>query len=250
MRILIDYHHSDLFESHYLLMPDAEIWRPIGMEWFDEGIWQFEREWHGDAVAKQYLSIWDSDEEVTQGIYRRHDTTHPWRTFDMVDLDTAWDMEWDAVISSLPANDKGLKAFADRVGAKFGIHIGNEAQYSDWGSADFALVSSELRYKPKKPHVVYHQPFDLDIFRHEWPPAEPNSIASFIQCFAENKEPYAEFLELARALPAYDWKVYGAYGSHPEDEYACGNLSPVTEVGRRMRDTRLIWHSKAWSDGY
>ena len=160
MKLLIDFHHSDLFESHYLLMPEAQIWRPIGMEWFDSGIWQFEREYHGDAVAKQYLQLWDTDTEVAQGIYEREDSTHPGRTIKMVDLDTAYDMEFDAVISSLPANDTGLKAFADRVGAKFGVHIGNEAQQSNWGLADFGLVSSIINYTPRVPHVVYHQPSD------------------------------------------------------------------------------------------
>jgi hypothetical protein len=111
-------------------------------------------------------------------------------------------------------------------------------------------VSSKLPHTPKVPHVIYHQPFSLEDFHHDWPPKEPKSIASFIQCFAENKLPYAEFLELARSMPEYDWKVYGNYGSHPEDEYACGNLSPAPQVAARMRDTRIIWHSKAWSDGY
>lgn len=254
MRFLIDYHHSDLFESWYLLLEPLgiEIWRPIGMEWFHEGIWQFEKEWHGDAVAKQYLDVWDTDSQLlsTPGVWGRDDSTHPGRTIQMIDYSTALDMEWDAVISSLPANDEGMKGFADRVGAKFAVHIGNEAQHSNWGLADFGFVSSKIRYSPGVPHVVYHQPFDLETFRHEWPPAEPKSIASFIQCFAENKVPYAEFLDLARSMPDYDWKVYGAYGSHEEDEYACGNLSPTSEVAARMRDTRVIWHSKAWSDGY
>ena len=29
--------------------------------WFHEGYWNFERQWHGDAVAKQYLEPWGSD---------------------------------------------------------------------------------------------------------------------------------------------------------------------------------------------
>ena len=101
MRFLIDYHHSDLFESHFLLLEPLgiEIWRPIGMEWFHEGIWQFEKEWHGDAVAHQYLDIWDSDVDSGDVIYR-DDVTHPGRTFRMVTLERARQMEWDGVISA------------------------------------------------------------------------------------------------------------------------------------------------------
>ena len=254
-RILVDYHHSDLFESHQLLFEDRlgiEVWRPIGMEWFTEGYWNFERANHGDAVAKQYLSIWDSDtDEGGDGLFMyRRDSTHPWRHHRMVTLEMAKQMRWDAVMSSVPDNEEGLHRFAQEVGAKFGVHIGNEAQYSDWKLADFALISSLLPYKPSVPHVVYHQPFDLELFRHEWPPAEEKSVSSFIQCFAENETPYAEFLAHARRIPDMDWKVYGAYGGHDEDEFACGNLSPVAEVGRRMRDSRVIWHSKSWSDGF
>lgn len=49
MRVLADYHHHDLFESLAILFEDRlgwELYRPIGMEWFDEGYWNFERAWH------------------------------------------------------------------------------------------------------------------------------------------------------------------------------------------------------------
>jgi len=253
MRLLIDFHHSDLFESHLLLMADRygwEVWRPIGMEWWDEGYWQFEREYHGDAVAKQYLQVWDSDLDSGAIVYR-HDKTHPWRELRMVRLDVALSMDWDVVISSVPDNDAGLARFAKQVGATFGVHVGNEAQFSAFGQAAFALCSARMPYALPCPSVEYHQPFDTDtVFYHDYPPVESKSVASFIQCFAENQVPYAEFLAHARRIPDMDWKVYGAYGGHEEDEFACGNLEPVTEVGRRMRQTRVVWHSKAWSDGF
>jgi hypothetical protein len=255
VRLLIDYHHSDLFESHLLLFADRfgwEVWRPIGMEWFTEGYWQFEKEWHGDAVAKQYLDLWSSDGPTRRdGIWRREDATHPGRTLDMVTLDVARDMKWDVVISSVPDNDPGLLRFAKEVGATWGVHVGNEAQYSAFGSAAFALCSARMPYQLPCPSVEYRQPFDTEgIFYPEWPPAEQKSVASFIQCFAENKTAYAEFLAHARHIPDMDWKVYGAYGGHPEDEFACGNLEPVTAVAEAMRRTRIVWHSKEWSDGF
>jgi hypothetical protein len=254
--MLIDYHHSDLFESHLLLFADRfgwEVWRPIGMEWFDEGYWNFEREYHGDAVAKQYLELWSSDTPTrAEGIYRRQDSTHPGRTLDMITLDAARERPWDVVISSVPDNDWGFAKFAKEVGATFGVHVGNEAQQSMFHLAAFALVSSRLHTKLPCPSVEYRQPFDTEgIFYHEWPPAERRSVASFVQCFAENPISYQAFLSHARELPdEFDWKVYGSYGGHPEDEFACGNLTPVTEVGRRMRDVGVIWHAKEWSDGF
>ena len=41
------------------------------MDWFDAGYWNFERAWHGDAVAKQYLTPWGSDQGG-----RRYDPSH------------------------------------------------------------------------------------------------------------------------------------------------------------------------------
>jgi hypothetical protein len=37
------------------------LYRPIGMDWFEQGYWNHERKWHGDAIAKQYLEPWGSD---------------------------------------------------------------------------------------------------------------------------------------------------------------------------------------------
>jgi hypothetical protein len=250
--VLADYHHSDLFESLTMLFHDRfgyDFYRPIGLSWFTEGYWQFEKAYHGDAVAKQYLGRWDGDRDCGDH-WERDDTTHPGRVYQMVTLEQARSQSWDIVLASVPENEEGLHEFARSVGAKFGIQVGNQWSYNAWDLADFGLVSSTLPYACPKPHVFYRQEFSLVDFRYEYPPAERNSIGSFIQCFPESAVPYQEFLDLARAAPEFDWKVYGAYGSHPLDEYACGNLSPTPAVAEGMRRTRTIWHSKSWSDGY
>ena len=251
MKVLVDYHHSDLFESWMLTLHDRlgyEVYRPIGMDWFDSGIWQFEKHHHGDAVAHQYLDIWGSDVDCGDH-WERTDTTHPGRVLRMVTLDQARDMEWDFVISSLPDNDLGMAALARDRGAKFGVQIGNEAQQSSWDLADFGLVSTTMGYQPPKPHVVYHQEFSLADFRPE-APTERNVVGSWVQCFAENRVPYAEFLDIARVTPEFEWRIYGAYGSHPVDEFAAGNLPNTPAVAASMRAARIAYHAKSWSDGY
>ena len=113
MRVLIDRHHHALHESYHLTLVDRFGWQlfaPYGMEWFDEGIWQFEKQFHGDAVARQYLlGIWGAP---NHGVLAVEDTRHPNRTLLGVTLDAARDMEWDLVISSLPHNDEGYHRFA------------------------------------------------------------------------------------------------------------------------------------------
>jgi hypothetical protein len=54
MKVLIDYHHSDLFEGHHLLFQDRfgwDVFRPIGMDWFHEEYWQFEKKWHETPLS-------------------------------------------------------------------------------------------------------------------------------------------------------------------------------------------------------
>lgn len=265
MKILTDQHHHALAESLLMLFEDRydhEVYFPVGMEWFEQEYWNFEREWHGDAVARQYLEgIWHGAERCSDGTVLRTDPRHPWRLQSGVSLEAAKGMDWDIVISSLPHNDAGFAKFANETGAVFGVQVGNHIQQSRWDLASFVLSSSTLpRFGPEyigkrftfagTPTVMYHQEFDTDVFRHEWPPAESRSVASFVNCFAETKEPYAQFSALSRRHPGFDWKCYGAYGSAPVDELAAGDITSVPDVADAMRASRIIWHAKAWSDGF
>jgi len=254
VRILADYHHSDLFESYQLALADRfgwEIWRPIGMDWFAEDYWAFEKAYHGDAVAKQYLELWPDDTDHGHH-WTRRDSTHPGRTHRMVTLDQARHMDWDVVISSVTANDPGFARFAREQGATFGLQAGNVGQLeqANWSDVAFCLASTAVHIPLPVPHIIYRQEFKLTDFRFEWPPAESKSVSSFVQCFAENKGFYDQFLAYARAWPEFDWQVYGAYGSHETDEFACGNLPTTPAVAHAMRATRIAWHAKWWSDGY
>lgn len=263
MRVLTDFHHHALAESLLLLFEDRfgwEVYFPAGMEWFEQDHWQFERSWHGDKVARQYLEgIWS---DATPGPLRlRTDTRHPGRIHKGITLAAARDEPWDIVLSSLPHNDEGMHRFAREAGAVFGVQVGNNVQQSRWDLAAFVLSSSTLEgHGPEwigqrfvhrgLPTVMYHQEFDLGTFRHEWPPANRREVASWVNCFAET-EPYQQFRYLARAHgDEFDWRAYGAYGSAPVDELAAGDISLVPEVAERMRAARVIWHAKAWSDGF
>ena len=254
MKILADYHHADLYESLGLLCDRFgwELYRPIGMEWFDEWYWNFARAWHGDAVARQYLSIWDGDTDVGD-CWLRNDATHPGRIHRMVTLDQARSEQWDVLLASLPDNERGFSKLRQQTQSRaYGVQIGNNGQIGqvEWPLADFGLVSSTLNgaHIPK-PHVVYRQEFSLSDFRHEL--STGKDVASFIQCFAENKEFYAEYLTYARDYShELDFKVYGAYGQHEPDEFAAGNLESTPAVAEAMRRTRIAWHAKWWGDGF
>jgi hypothetical protein len=254
MRILADYHHSDLYESLGLLCDRFgwDLFRPTGMEWFEQWVWNFARAFHGDAVARQYLGPWDDDRDLGD-YWERDDKTHPGRVHRMVTLEQARSTRWDVILASLPDNERGFSKLRTETGSgAYGVQIGNNGQIPqvEWNLADFGLVSSTLNGEAiPKPYLIYRQEFSLDDFRHEL--STGRDVASFIQCFAENKSFYAEFLTYARDYSAeFDWKVYGAYGTHPVDEFAAGNLESTPKVAEAMRATRTAWHAKWWGDGF
>ena len=259
MRLLVDYHHHDLWESLELLAARLgwTLLRPMGMEWFEQGYWNFERAWHGDAVARQYLTPWGSDErDAESGLHRRFDPSHE-RWQNLVTLEEARILRPDIVMASVAHNHEGLHRFARETGAKFGLHLGNvrfsptDMAEDRWDLADFGIVTSILPAPVDKPHVVVHQEFSLDDFRHETPvPHERMAVSSFVNCFPENRNAYEGWKAVAQTRPQYDWKVYGAYGSVPEDEYAAGNLNKCAKVGDAMRASDVAWHTKQWSDGF
>jgi len=253
VRIFADYHHHDLYESLRLLFEVRfgwELYRPIGMEWFEQGYWNHERKWHGDAIARQYLEPWGSDRD---GLRRdaSHDVDHR-----LVTLEQARAMRFDIVLSSLAHNHEGLARFAAENGATFGLQIGNvrfgeqDMAEDRWDLAAFGLVSGRMPLVPPKPHVVYHQEFALSDFRYEPPPrGDRLRISSFVQCYPESPT-YVALTAIAPTAPEFDWRVYGAYGGAPLDGYAAGNVDTCAGVAEAMRASDVAWHAKAWSDGY
>lgn len=252
MKVLIDYHHHDLWESLELLCARLgwTLYRPMGMEWFDAGYWNFERAWHGDAVAKQYLTPWGSDVDG-----KRYDQSHD-RWQNLLTLDEARDLKPDIVIASVAHNHEGLHRFAREVGAKFGLHLGNvrfshiDMAEDRWDLADFGIVTTLLPAPIDKPHVVVHQEFSLDDFHHAPANNDGFTVSSFVNCFPENPGGYAQFRAAAALRPEYDWKVFGSYGSIPPDEFAAGNLGKCADVADAMRASDVAWHTKQWSDGF
>jgi hypothetical protein len=266
MRILADYHHHDLYESLALLFEDRfgwELYRPIGMDWFEQGYWNHERKFWGDAIARQYLEPWGDDRQQ-DGHSLRSDRAHPGREYRMLTLEQARALRPDIVISSLAHNHAGYARFASEVGATFGLQIGNvrfgaiDMAEDRWDLAAFGLVSGLMPVEPPKPHVVYHQEFSLIDFHADRPWRKYNDdtgertlvVSSFVQCYPQTDWAYRWFQDTAHAAPDLDWRVYGAYGDAPQDEFAAGALDKCADVAAAMRASDVAWHLKRWSDGY
>lgn len=262
MRVLTDFHHADLFESFGLTLEDRlgyELYAPMGMDWYLQDYWEFEKRVHGDAVARQYLEgIWP--DPVDKGThFEQADKTHPGRIIKGLTVEQAHALRPDVVIATVTHNEAGLHRFATEANATFGVQLGNvgQAMEVNWNNARFALCSTTmLGFEPVVPWLIYRQEFSMQDFRYEYPPVETNSVSSFVQCFAENRgmerggfyDQYVAFAEELR--DEFDFRVYGSYGTQPEDHLACGNLPTTPDVAENMRRARIIWHAKFWSDGY
>lgn len=253
MKVLIDYAHADLWESLILLFEDRfgwEVYRPIGFDWYTRGIWRFE--YQNPAVAHQFLDRWATDQEDDRigydwGVLLRDDDTHPSRKTKMVTYDVARSRSWDLVIATLAENEEGLCGFAREVGAHYGIQIGNQGAPNQWGMAEFGLCSTTLPFTPFKPHVFYHQEFNLQDFRFEWPPAHVSEVQTRVQCFT-GTEYYERFRRLAGLLPELTFRHYGHCGDR--DEFFGGDHATTPAVAQSMRDAGIGYHDKRWSDGY
>ena len=252
MKVLADFHHADLAESLQLTLGrfGAQVYFPLGMDWYDRWYWSFERVWHGDAVARQYLAgIWKGAEPDGSGIVRIPDTRHPGRTLHGITLDAALQTQWDVVISSVPDNARGFSRLAKETGGRWGIHIGNQWGDEAWQERpSFAIVTTTSPIPPGVEHVVVHQEFDLSVFRYE-PPTGFGPVRSFVNCFPETPE-YQSFRSTATRAPEFTWQVYGAVGTAQPDEFTQEDIHGVEHVAERMRGAGAIWHAKHWSDGF
>lgn len=264
VKILADLHHADLAESLELLADRFgwEVYFPMGMDWFDRWYWSFERAVHGDAVARQYLvGVWPDPVDMGDH-FTQVDPVHPGRIRKGVTLEQASAPRWDIVLCTLTHNERGFAKFAKEWGGVYGIQVGNAGQVGSvqregagWDQTRFVLASTTLKdhggspVTVPVPHVVYRQEFSLEDFYPEYPD-DTDTVSSFIQCFAENRVFYDNFLQIARDTPDLTWQVFGNYGSAPQDEFAQGNLPTTPAVAEAMRRTRIAWHAKWWSDGY
>lgn len=251
IRVLTDAIHADLWESLRILFEDRmgwELYAPHGLEWYEAGIWNFERANLGDAVARQFLQPWHDDIPYPSGqAWSRLDLTHPGQTQKRVTMEQARDLRPDIILSTLVENDMGWHGFAQEVGAHFGIQVGNQGATAAWGAAEFALLSvTTPGFTPWRPHVYYHQEFSLKDFAPDGGNIDSRTMATMVQC-AVRSEGYPLMLELAEGAGLTPlW--YGHCGD--DDGHWGGNAPTTPAVAQNMHDARLAYHWKRWSDGY
>jgi len=256
MRILADLHHHDLYHSLQLLFEKRlgwELYRPIGMEWKDEGFWGV---FNHPQTARQYLEIRSTDTPWTKdfgddawinktstdlgnGIYLVGDHCHtkplPHKG---IRLETFKNMHFDIVLSSIPKHipmfKRLIKEFQPH--AKHIFQAGN-----NFGGVPVAniLTSSKRCHstEPKSNEIHYHQEFELDIF-YPGPCSNTKSVTNLQHYMNKSKW----FHEFEAKLPDWNFKALGA-----------GNRdgpAVTTQMADTIKEAGFIWHVKTADEGY
>lgn len=250
MNVLADRHHAGLYRSLQLLGDRLgwHLYTPVGLEWWDAGIWNFGRKtWGDDRLAQQFLcgSEWmrtSNGQPVAQDpefplTYRNSDGIGS-ETIHGVTLSQARRMSWNYVIATAEDNQWGFSQFAKGVGARFVMQVGNTRQHVDWSLDPLAIVSSEVPIEGRG--VRYHQ--EMDPAYHWREPVPSRTIRSFV-----NLMPRIEcgpLLADAQALlPDFRWGVHGI-------DCPDGVIKPTSTIADLMAGSLFGWHDKVTGDGF
>ena len=261
MKVLVDFHHPDLYWSFVLTMERRlgwQVYRTIGMEWFNENYWEFEKFWAGDKFAQMFLPLYPDGtpadylkyyditakphvghDILIENHWERPDPRHDY-TFKMVTLEQARDQDWDIVMATVPHNQKGFAKFAKEKKAKIVFQVGNAEHPIDWAYKPLAIISTLLDpgVGNRKRFIHYDQEIDPSF---SWTPLpEYGSISSFVLEWT-NKSDLEKFLYTADHWPEHQFGMFGAFGNY---------LTTTDAVAEAMKGSRAIWHSKAIGDGW
>ena len=235
MNVLADRHHSGLFHSLQLLAVRMgwTLYTPIGMGWWDAGYWAFGKStYNDDRLAQQFLvGVAGPD-----GLGAPPDGEFPDWPVPTVTISEAHAMDWAFVIATVPDNEDGFARFAEEVGARFIVQVGNTGQYVAWHRDPLVLSSSEMPIHGRG--VVYHQEMDPIAYH---PPHNRRTAASFTNCMPFMGSCWT-LLQEAQGL-GLPISVYGIDG--PD-----GIVKPNTELVARMARVGWGWHDKQVGDGF
>jgi len=251
MKVLVDFHHFDLFYSLHKLFEERmgwELYRPIGMDWFHQGFWLIGNPYAPEAelkVAKQFLGPRPQDVIESEGIYRCTDSAAPHFQQRAITFERFKQEEFDVIIGSIPDHigTYGTLIQRHQPHAKFIFQMGNNwVGLINMHDCRNILASTGAFPVPSGVNCVfYHQEFDLDVFRYKLPEGQ-KSIKSFVNCFSSNSED-GFFASLETWMPEFDFKIYG-------NDNRDGVLWPHEKLAAAIHDSTYVWQVKKSGDGF
>lgn len=257
MNIFADFHHGDLYYGFHLLFEKRlghKLFRPIGMEWFNEGYWRVGDPYpNPSSVAMQYLSTegymgefpanaeYYVKEDVYYAYQHQQDFYHK-----AITLDTFKKMDFDILISSIPAHDKTHARLVDKYQpqAKHICHIGNTDQTSS-GTNIMTSISPNSFHASDYENICFcRQEFDVDMFKYtpfDYGSTEKRKIMSITQYM----QSYPLMSEFEERLTEYQFDAYGC-------GMPLGDIHPKRKIAQKMGEAFFGWNIRApgFGDGY
>lgn len=256
MKVLTDFHHSSLLTATNMLFEDRlgmEVYRPIGMEWFDEGFWAINDQ---RDTAEQYLRAESQPLDNTPALNEStmktefiEGTCRVWdpgrlRHHKACTLEFFKNNQFDYVIASIPQHvelyKKLIKLYSP--GSKLIVQLGNNWP-DKWFEGENVLASISFRLMPANA-IFYHQEFSLKLFRPKV--IEPTKqISSYVNILSNTGQGWIDFIEVERLLKNKGYK-FKSYGGQCRD----GNMNGPLELANSMHDSQFVFHSKPGGDGF
>ena len=270
MRVFCDLHHGDLFWSLHALFEKRlgwELYRPIGVEWFQEGFWKI-AEPYGNApdTITQYLGIGGGPVDLLRrlngdaypapngppGVYHVDDPGHPGTTHKAITLAAFKETPFDLIVSTYgPPHDHAYdllqrlyqpkaKRLAQMGNWQQQSHVGHVLHSAPWTAPGAGAPSNQQR-------LHYHQEIDLDLYKHLPPDAgwgDEDPWKPWISSMVNLLPAPQIFASFKAALPEVTFRAHGV-----GDNCTDGILKGAVEVSAAMRQSHLGWHIKPF-DGF
>lgn len=270
LNVLVDFHHASLLNSLILLFEKrlgGKIYRPIGIEWAQQGFWKVYD--HPETQA-QYLGIGSATPDGSaklnevvknpqEGVYHCYDIDSG-ETNKAVTLGAFLRTSFDIVIASMPVHVEPFKKLCELHPNKPKLiyQIGNS-----WDNSILApniMASAKISGIPQDINFIeYHQEFNIDYFQPN-EPSKPDLLRTWDDSRVSPKKNIYSFVNVFNGQDHFkeDWRLfeniehmmYGwsfkSFGGQCRD----GAIGPAKKVASKMKESKFIWHTKVGGDGY
>jgi len=258
LKVFSDLHHFGLYNSLLLFFEGRlgyEVYRPIGIEWWDQGFWAV---YPHPATAAQYLSL---DQEykpkdgslplnqiikAEEGVYLCNDISNK-TTNKAITLEKFKEIKFDILLCSIPQHVPIWLKLKElyQPQAKLIFQVGNAWTFDNSFPIKNILASAKVPNVPNFNICEYHQEFDTKLY-HPESPQRSGKIYSFVNCINTidlYKQDWELFLELEKILTGFEFESYGG-------QTRGGALAPQAIVAQKTLEADIIYHVKNQGDGY
>ena len=250
MNIFADFHHGDLYYSLHLLFEKRlghNLFRPIGMEWLQEGYWKIGDPYPDNVTAMQYLRTegytgefpTNAEYYIEDGIYYTYQPSQDFH-HKAITFETFKKMNFDIIISSIPAHDVAYAELVKKYQphAKHISQMGNVWTQNRVKNVMCSFPQSLINIRSNQNVVFYNQEFSLNMFKYV-PPSDTKRITSFVHLLPKPEL----FYKYKTHLSNFEFKAHGV--GTPD-----GCLSTHSDIANAMSNSTFGWHVKPGGDGY